>query len=216
MRTRLLAALALLSLALPRVATAQDDDNHHRGRRARPHDHSPGLREVDDRAGRERRQGFWLSAGLGVGGEEFDANDGLGWSDNHTGGVAALKLGGTVSPNFLLGAEVNGWGLRNYNQQGYDRTLANVLGIVQWYPSRTGGFWLRGGLGFAHSELNQYIGPASSLRTTENGTALAVGLGYDIPVARKVSITPNIDFTAQRFRNYDERIVSLGLAVTFN
>jgi hypothetical protein len=215
MRTRLLVTLALLSLVLPAVATAQDDE-HPRGHRARPRDPSPGLREVDSHSGRERRQGFWLSAGLGVGGEAFDANDGLGWSDDHTGGVAALKLGGTVSPNLLLGAEVNGWGLRNYNNQDYDRTLANLMGIIQWYPSRTGGFWLRGGLGFAHSELNQYLAGGATLRTQDNGTALAVGLGYDLPVSRKVSITPNLDFTGQRFRDFDERIVSLGLAVTFH
>ena len=214
MRARILIPLVLLSLGLPVLAAAQDDDDPHHDRH--PRRHEPGLREVDERSTRSRRHGFWLSAGLGVGGESFDARDGLGWSDGQTGGFASLRLGGTVSPTFLVGAEVSGWALQNYNRQGYDRQLGNLMGIVQWYPSPVGGFWLKGGVGFAHSEVTQNLSANSSIRTTDNGTALSLGMGYDIPVGRTVSLTPTLDLLGQRYRDFDERVVSLGLAVSFH
>jgi hypothetical protein len=215
MRARILIPLALVCLGLPALAAAQEDDDPHHDRHGR-HPHSPGLREVDEQSTRSRRKGFWLSAGLGVGGESFDAKDGLGWSDTQTGGFGAVRLGGTVSPSFLVGAELNGWALQDYNHQGYDRQLASLMGIVQWYPSPTGGFWLRGGVGFAHSEVTQFLSSNSSISTSDNGTALALGVGYDIPVSRKVSLTPTLDLMGQRYRDFDERVVSLGLAVAFH
>jgi hypothetical protein len=208
MRATTLFALGLLTFALPVVARAQDDDPHHGRGRGRPREH-PGLREVSDDAGRSRRRGFWFSGGLGIGGESFDAHDGLGWSDGKAGGVGYIKLGGTVSPNVLLGAELQGWTARYYGQGGYDRSLGSLLGIVQVYPSATGGFWFRGGLGFAGDNLS-YFGSS----TTQHGAALAIGVGYDFPVGRSVSLTPTLDLMAQRFDTHDERVLSLGLGIT--
>jgi hypothetical protein len=217
MRTRLFTICSLLILALPVAARAQDDDRppEERDRRGRHH-HSPGLREVSENAGRSNRRGFWLSAGLGVGGESFDARDGLGWSDAESGPFAALKLGGTVGSNVLLGAELSGWTDRYYRNNDLDRSLASLMGIVQWYPAARGDFWLKGGLGFAHSEDRQYFGTGSAVEWKQDGTAFAIGLGYDARVARNVSLTPSLDFTAHRYSDHDERILSLGVAVTFH
>jgi hypothetical protein len=216
MRNRVMSLLALCGLLLPAVARAQDDnpeddrDRH----RPRPHDHHSGLREVSDHAGRSRREGFWLSAGLGVGGESFDAHDGLGWSDGKAGGMGYLKLGGTISPNFLLGVELQGWTAQYYGQ-GYDRDLGNLMAIGQWYPSARDGFWFRGGVGFARDHLRYYGGPpAGTLITTRNGTAYSVGLGYDLPVGRRVSLTPTLDFLGQRYETHTERVFSIGLGIT--
>jgi hypothetical protein len=213
MRTRIVYALMLLCTGLPTLAQAQDDDrdrdrDDRRGR-------GRGLREVPDHAGRSRRQGFWLSVGIGVGGESFDARDGLGWSDDKTGGVGYIKLGGTVSPNVLLGVEAQGWTAQYYGQ-GYDRELGSLMGIVQWYPAATGDFWLRGGLGWARDNLRYYGTPPSTITTGRNGTAFAIGLGYDARVGRKVSITPTFDLMAQRYDSHRERVVSLGVGVTFH
>jgi hypothetical protein len=217
MRTRLLSALGLLALLVPVVAAAQDDtmpDNH--GRTRRHPRTSPGLREVSDGAFRSRRHGFWLSAGLGVGGESFDANDGLGWSDARSGAVGNLSLGGTVSPNVLLGVELNGWSSRGYQRSNFDRSLGNLLGIVQWYPSASGDFWLKGGVGFAHSEDKEYSAGALVSQWSRDGTAIGIGLGYDVPVGRKISVTPSLELIGQRFRDVDERLLNFGVAITFH
>jgi hypothetical protein len=212
MRTRLVYLLAFLIAALPVTALAQDDDS---GRDPHRRPRSRGLREVSDDAGRSRRDGFWLSAGLGVGGESFDARDGLGWSDRTTGGVGYIKLGGTVNRNLLLGAEVQGWS-NHYYDADYDRTLGSLMGIVQWYPDGRGDFWLRGGLGFAWDELDFYSAPPTNVTTRRSGAAFAIGLGYDARVGRKISITPQLDFMAQRYDTHDERVVSFGIGITFH
>lgn len=216
MRTRVLSLLALCGLLLPAAVRAQDDhpDDDRGRRRPRPRDSQSGLREVSDNAGRSRRDGFWLSVGLGVGGESFDAHDGLGWSNSKAGGMAYLKLGGTISPNFLLGVEAQGWTAQYYGQ-GFDRDLGSLMAVGQWYPSARDGFWFRGGIGFARDHLNYYGSPpANTITTSRNGTAYAVGLGYDIPVGRKVSLTPTLDFVGQRYDSHTERVFSIGLGVT--
>lgn len=219
-------SLALLALVLPGTAMAQEEDpprdERPRRERDRDRDKDPGrdrddcrcgLREVSDHPG-SRRSGFWLSGGLGAGSESFNGNDGLGWSDDTGGGVAFLKLGGTVSRSFLVGVEGNVWGARYYGPN-YDRSLASLMVVGQWYPAPATGFWLRGGLGWARDDLEVYSG-SSRVTSHLNGTAFAVGLGYDIPVGRKVSITPLLDFQAQRYRDHDERIVAFGLGITLH
>lgn len=218
MKRLVLYSLALLALGLPPVAAAQEEDppREERPRRERDRDRDRddcrcGLREVSDRPD-SRRSGFWLSGGLGAGSESFDANDGLGWSDDKGGGMAFLKLGGTVSRSFLLGVEGNVWAARYYGQN-YDRSLASLLLVGQWYPAPATGFWLRGGVGWARDDLEAYTQSGSQL-SHQNGTAFAVGLGYDIPIGRKVSITPLLDVQAQRYRNHDERVVGFGVGIT--
>jgi hypothetical protein len=207
MRKLMLIALTALSLA-PAVASAQDNDRDRDDRDY--HRRRGGLREVDDRR-YDRRKGFWLTAGIGGGSESFDANDGLGWSDDKGGGLAYLKLGGTVSQSLLLGAEFNAWGTE-YRYEGYDRGLTSAMFIAQWYPAARGDFWLRGGVGFARD----YLDIDGGQRTRENGTALAVGMGYDIRVGRNISITPMLDLQGQRYDSHDERLVNLGVGITFH
>lgn len=213
--------LAGLSVA-PAIAVAQDDTTppreSDRGRdrdrdRNRRRCDCGGLREVSGRNS-SRREGFFAAIGIGGGSESFDANDGLGWSDDKGGAVGYIKVGGTVSQSLLLGAEANGWAAR-YQRQGYDRSLGSLMFIAQWYPAREGDFWLRGGLGWARDNLSIY-GTSSNINSHENGTALAVGLGYDFRVARNVSITPSLDFQGQRYDTHDERLVSIGVGVTFH
>lgn len=207
MRTPLLSGIAVLSLLLPVAVEAQGDPHHPRGRR--------GIREVSDEAGRQRRDGFWLSGGLGYGGESFDARDGLGWSDDKGGGVVYLKLGGTVTPSLLLGLEGQLWGA-DYSYDQYERGLGSLMGIAQFYPAPRSDFWLRGGIGWARDYFRDYQTPGTTYTTTRNGSAFALGMGFDFPVSRKVSITPSVDFLAQHYDTHNERVISLGVGVTFH
>src|SRR4051794_6406360 len=59
----------------------------------------PGLVEVSD-AG--NRHGFWAGLGLGAGGESFDLDDGLGYSNAYYKPTVSLRLGGTLSQSFRL------------------------------------------------------------------------------------------------------------------
>ncbi len=208
MNGRLFAPLLLGSaLAVPVSARAQQDHPSHG---------SPGLREVSEAAARSRHHGFWLSAGLGAGGERFDANDGLGWSDSRTGGTGYVRLGATVSPSFLVGAEVQGW-TRDYYWEGYHRTLSSLLAIGQWYPGGgASNFWVRGGLGWAHDDLQLYGDATSSSALGQDGTAFVLGLGFDLPMGSRISVTPQLDFNAQHYDSHQEQVLSLGLGITFH
>ena len=90
MRTALLVVLVL-------AVSASSLDAQHRRR---------GIRD----AGPDGRSGFWavLTGGAGVEQVNFE-DDGLGFSDPLTRPVVGVRLGGTLSPNWRLGAEVNGW-----------------------------------------------------------------------------------------------------------
>ncbi len=138
-----------------------------------------------------RRRGFWIGFGLGAG---WNTSEGLD-NDRRIGGAGYLRMGGTVSPNVLLGGESIGWG-----RTEDDVTLGrgNATFTAMFYPSRTGGFYVKGGIGFSYVSV-AIAGPGNTTITAdESGFGSTVGLGYDIPLGR-VSLTPAADFLIQAF-----------------
>jgi hypothetical protein len=201
MRQTTAAVLLLLAIAAPLELAAQ-----HRSPR--------GLREARD-DGRYNRSGLWGEIGIGAGSESFNANDGLGWSDGQGGGVGFFKIGGTVSPSFLLGVEGQVWTKRYYGPD-YDRSLGSLMFIGQAYPSPRDGFWFKGGFGIARDELNLFGGGPQPTVSDQNGLAIDLGLGYDVRVSRGVSFTPSLDLVMQRYDQHQERLINLGFGVTFH
>ena len=133
------------------------------------------------------RSGFWLSLGAGSGWNITDAPD----IDEDPMGVAAyVRLGGTVSQQVLLSGEVIG---RQVTQG--DTTVArfNVTLSVLIFPSRTGGFFIKGGIGISSEES------AGALLSSNQGLGLTAGAGYDWRVKGNLYVTPNIDWLMQSF-----------------
>ena len=133
-----------------------------------------------------RRQGFWLGLGAAAGSAGIECS-GCG-SDRKNGGSGYVRLGGTLSPHWLLGAEIDGW---TRSESGTDMVIANVALVASWYPSRTGGFFLKFGLGgLAYRETT---GPDKAETT---GGSAVIGIGYDIPIGRTLSLTPFLNSMA--------------------
>lgn len=168
------------------------------------------LREIH----RNHREGFWFAAGLGAGNEAFDLKGVTGgFGEDVTGPALTVKAGGTVSQNLVLGGELYAWTMND--DFDLDETLTSVMLIAQWYPAGRSGFFVKGGAGVAH--FRQEVGGRFSfLVDEETGLGAVIGAGYDIRVGRNVSITPTIDLYGHTYNDWRERIVNLGVSVTFH
>ena len=148
------------------------------------------------------RQGFWFSAGLGVGS--------LGCADcgdrvNSLSGN--LSIGGTISPRFLLGAGTTGW---TKSEDGVTLSAGTLDARVKFYPSVTGGFFLTGGLGLGTVSAS-VPGFASE---SEFGAGALIGLGYDIRVSRNVSVTPYFNGFGVNTSNVDANVSQIGIGIS--
>lgn len=125
------------------------------------------------------RQGFWIGFGLGGGsiGVECDI-----CSNDRTGGFSGnLKLGGTLSQSFLLGGETNGW---LHSETGLDEQMAFASIVGVWYPSKTGPFYLKIGLGGM-----SYVADDGANELKATAPSGSFGLGYDFRVTSNMSVT---------------------------
>ena len=128
----------------------------------------------------QTREGFWISFGVGQGNLRWEC-DGCATQD-HGGPTGFLRLGGTPSKKVLLGAEMNGWSL---DIGAAEITALTTTFTVYWYPSATGGLFLKGGVG-----AGVYDRTSASTDAHSTSGAIQLGGGYDIRVGQKISITP--------------------------
>ncbi len=145
------------------------------------------------------RKGFWLNAGMGYGS--------LGCEDcfEREGGLSGgLSLGGTITDRFLLGVGTSGWA-----KEVLGETLsAGTFDLrMRFYPARTSGFFLTGGIG---------AGSLSYADESELGVGLLIGLGWDLRVGRNISLTPFYNGFAMRNDNADANVGQIGIGITFH
>jgi len=152
----------------------------------------------------QARQGFWFSGGLGYGSLGCD-----GCGSREGGLSGGLSLGATISPRFLLGVGTSGW---TKEDQGARLTVDEIDARVRFYPSTNGGFFITGGIGYG--EVRASISGFGS--ATESGGAAILGMGYDVRVARNMSITPYWNGYAMKNSNTDANVGQIGLAVTLH
>jgi outer membrane protein with beta-barrel domain len=155
-----------------------------------------------------RRHGLWGNIGLGFGSAALNTTC-CGTSDRESGVSGFASIGGTVSPKFLLGVESDGW---SKDDNGVTVSFYNLSAIGYFYPSPTQGFFLKGGIGLGGTRVSSGGSSAS-----ENGFGFVAGAGYDVPVSRKISLTPTGTFAwAKPTSDYSQNFFSIGVAVTFH
>lgn len=155
----------------------------------------------------QTREGFFIGFGLGAGS--------LGCEDcgeRETGGAGYLKLGGTLSPQLLIGAESNAW---TKEIDDVRLTHAVVAAIVQFYPSATAGFFLSGGLGLARIEVSASSGGVSG-SVHDDALGLLAGLGYDIRLGSNFSLSPSLSFALGNFEDGSTNHATLSLGAMFH
>jgi hypothetical protein len=148
--------------------------------------------------------GMWYSAGFGY----------ASICRNGCLSAANVEIGAGVvsSPKLHLGAVLAGLSKAS---EYYRTTLARAELRARYYPDLTGGFYLTGGLGLGMIRLSP--GPESFGRSlTQFGPAFLAGLGYDIQVSPRASVTLSADGSGVRGRGEDRLsldVWKLGLGV---
>lgn len=134
------------------------------------------------------RQGMWVSAGLGAGDANLHCRICAG--EQPTRGTSGyLRVGTTVSPSFLIGAEANGW-MRS-DPDGRQRVLA-LTGNAYWYPNPRHGYYLKGGFGISRYRYSERENDVTTALTSA-GLAGQVGAGYEVRVNPRTSVVPYVN-----------------------
>ncbi len=194
---------ALAALALGATSTAHAQQRRDRDR---------GLVELAEPS---LRGGFYLSGGIGAGREQYKFSDEDEFTEPLTKPTITLRLGGTPDPYVRVGGELFGWGAET--DEG-EETFAAVLGVVQFYPLRDGGLWLKAGGGYAESAVDFY--DPDFFDTSESGFAWSVGAGYEIQLSRSLAIGPSVElyqgsFSRRGEPTLTERVLNIGGQITF-
>lgn len=192
-----LRALAVLALLLP---TGGALAAQHRG-----------LRPVE-RDGRGGDRGFYAIVGVAHGNETYKFDADMDWSDKFSAPSLMLGAGGNLSPEFNLGFEWNIWA--DYEAES-DQKLQALSLVGHWYPMGSPVF-LKGGIGLGFNKIDDATGTF-----TDTGFGATLGVGVDLPIARRVALQPRLDVYMQRYddagqaNDYQERLVQLGVALRF-
>ncbi len=127
--------------------------------------------------------GFWYGGGVGVGWARVSCTICRG--DIENGPAGFVRLGGTVGPHVLVGAEVAAW---FHGDDQVDENAWAVSAAAYWYPSRTGGWYLKSGLGYTTHSVDDGV---DVVRTY--GFGPQVGAGYEFPVGRDWRLGPFVN-----------------------
>lgn len=173
-----------------------------------------GLVEVKPRG---LRHGFWLSGGMGYGQESYRFGN-EAYSEGLGKPVFSLRLGGTPDEHLRLGGELSSWVNPYTDEEGFDitETLGAVSLVGQFYPIRTAGLFLKGGVGIGATSASV----AGGNTTTETGFMVQYGAGYDIRLGRKLALTPTVELARHRFTQRNEptlheRLLTFGISLTY-
>ena len=134
------------------------------------------------------REGYSLSLGLG-GASAGVSCSGCG-TDRQNGASGYLRVGKGFSQTLMMGVELNGW-----NKTENNATARNTMvsAVAQWYPSATNGFFTKFGAGIGRMSVeDKSVTPTDKLQST--GFGYQFGLGYDIGIASRWSITPYANY----------------------
>ncbi len=170
-------------------------------------------RGLVERAPANLRGGFYITGGLGAGAEQFKFSDEAEWTEKLTKPTFTLRLGGTPDAHVRVGAELFAWSAET--EDGTE-SFGTVLGVIQVYPMRDGGLWLKAGGGVAESAVDFFNGA----RTSESGFAWTFGAGYEIQLSRSLAIGPAVELYQGSFQRrgeptLNERVLNIGGQITF-
>jgi hypothetical protein len=141
------------------------------------------------------RAGFWGGLGGGWGSAQVSADE-LEGGDREGSGVGYFNLGWTLNEQLLAGAEFNLWSKTAAVDTGIEATanIYNLSGTLTFYPSRSSGFFVKGGAGVSFLDADFDVQGTNVTVDLGSGFGFIAGTGYDIRLGRIVSLTPAVNF----------------------
>jgi hypothetical protein len=138
------------------------------------------------------RQGIWVDVGVGGGSAQTNCSYPICGSGRSGGASGYIGLGGTLSPHVRLGGETDVW----VSPNGFGTKVIEFVSLVgQWYPSRTGAYYLKVGLGAMR--LNSSNGGVADITSYKaDAPSAMLGIGYELNVNSQVSLVPWINVFA--------------------
>jgi hypothetical protein len=146
-------------------------------------------------AAAQNRQGFWFGVGGGYGSAGIACDD-CEDSGREGGGAFYLKGGWTLNPRVLVGGEFNFWSKTFEVEPGVTGAvnMYNIAATLTFYPQAKSGFFVKGGAGAAMTDMDMKASGISMTVDLGTGFGFIVGAGYDIPLGRKIAITPAFNY----------------------
>jgi hypothetical protein len=132
------------------------------------------------------RDGVNVSFGFGGGSAHLGCS--LCGRSRQGGTAYYLNVGGTISPRFTLGGELNGFGYATNDEY---ITIGSVLAVAHLYPEPASGFFFTVGAGVAGASVEDRL---QSVEVYSSGFGIEGGLGYDVRLGRNFSLTPYAQF----------------------
>ena len=139
-----------------------------------------------------QRDGFWLGVGGGAG-SAIRCEECAGEA-RMRGGVVTIEAGWAPSERLLYGVDVTYWG-KSFARAGTEQTLElyNFSFTALLFPSERAGFFLKGGVGFAYADT-EFRDDAGTSTLSDSGFGAIAGMGYDIPLGRRIAVTPAVSY----------------------
>jgi len=140
------------------------------------------------------RNGFFIGFGLGVGSAGWEGEE-----DRAGGAVGNFRIGYAVAPNLTVGLESSSWVKREDSGILGELTLIyNVSTFGAAYFPGNGGFYLKGGIGFAAASFED-IGYLPGLGNSkfeidQSGFGFLGATGYEWRLTRKFAIGPEVEY----------------------
>ncbi len=130
------------------------------------------------------REGLYVALGVGAGVTDIDQCVRCGSEGTNTSFTGFLRIGGTLSRQWLGAVELGGW---YQSRDGYTARSLSFSAIATFYPL-SNGLKINGGMGGVL--FREDFAPNDN---TANGFIWRVGAGYDIALKEVTSISPFVE-----------------------
>jgi hypothetical protein len=141
-----------------------------------------------------RRVGFTAAAGIGAGSAGISCKPQCA-ADRQSGPTGLVRIGGSVGAQFVLGGEISVFANRVRTAAGEGTwTLSWFTLTGLWYPNLDEDYFVKIGAGIATVRAETPIATSENDRLDTSDIGLVVGIGQDIRLTHRFSVTPYLDY----------------------